>query len=101
MASATTSPKCAGPARSREGENQARAGGARETESERKTDGADGVVENAVVAPLFEGLFLSLGEAEVDLGAEEVVDAQVAIGGEEFLGAEEAEGPRSSRSRSR
>ena len=57
-----------------------------------EADGADGVVEDAVVAPLGEGLFLGFGEAEVDLGAEELVDAHVAVGGEEFLGAEEAEG---------
>ncbi len=55
-------------------------------------DGADGVVEDALVVPLFEGFGLGLGEAEVDLGAEHLVDAHVAVGGEELLGAEEAEG---------
>ena len=57
-----------------------------------EADGADGVVEDAVVAPLGEGFFLGFGEAEVDLGAEELVDVHVAVGGEEFLGADEAEG---------
>ena len=57
-----------------------------------EADGADGVVEDAVVAPLGEGLFLGFGEAEVDLGAEELVDAHVAVGGEQLLGADEAEG---------
>jgi hypothetical protein len=41
---------------------------------------------------LAEGLFLGFGEAEVDLGAEELVDVHVAVGGEEFLGADEAKG---------
>ena len=57
-----------------------------------EADGADCVVEDAVVGPLGEGLFFGFGEAEVDLGAEELVDGHVAVGGEEFLGADEAEG---------
>ena len=57
-----------------------------------EADGADGVVEDAVVGPLGEGFGLGFGEAEVDLRAEELVDAGVAVVGEELLGAEEAEG---------
>ena len=56
-----------------------------------EADGADGIVEDALVAPLGEGFFLGFGEAEVDLGAEELIDAHVAVGDEEFLGADEAE----------
>ena len=66
--------------------------GAGEDERAVKADGADGVVEDAVVGPLGEGFFLGFGEAEVDLRAEELVDAHEAVGGEELLGAEEAEG---------
>ena len=54
-------------------------------------DGADGIVEDAFVGPLLEGLFLGFGEAEVDLGAEELGDAGVAVVGEELLGADQAE----------
>ena len=57
-----------------------------------EADGSDGIVEDAVVGPLGEGLFLGLGEAEVDFRAEELVDAEVAVGGEELLGADETEG---------
>src|SRR5205823_9585192 len=57
-----------------------------------EADGANGVVEDAVVGPLGEGLFLRFGKAVVDFGAEELVDAHVAVGEEEFLGADEAEG---------
>ena len=57
-----------------------------------EADGADGVVEHAVVGPLGEGFGLGFGEAEVDLGAEHLVDAGVAVVGEELLSAEEAEG---------
>ena len=56
-----------------------------------EADGADDVVEDALVGPLGECLFLGLGEAEVDFGAEELVDAGVAVAGEQLLGAEEAE----------
>ena len=66
--------------------------GAGEDERAVKADGADGVVEDAVVGPLGEGFFFGFGEAEIDLGAEELVDAHEAVGGEQLLGAEEAEG---------
>ena len=56
-----------------------------------EADSADGVVEDALVGPLGEGFFLGFGEAEVDFGAEELVDVEVAVGGEELLRAEEAE----------
>ncbi len=57
-----------------------------------RADGEHGVVEDAVVAPLLEGLFLRLGEAEVDFGAPELLGAVVLVGVEEFVGAEDAEG---------
>ena len=57
-----------------------------------EADGADGIVENALVAPLGEGFLFRFGEAEVDLCTEHLADAEVAVGGEELLGAEEAEG---------
>jgi len=66
--------------------------GARQNQGPVEADGADYVVEDALVGPLGEGLFLGFGEAEVDFGAEELVDAGVTIGGEQLLGAEEAEG---------
>ena len=66
--------------------------GAGEDEGAVEADGADYVVEDALVGPLGEGFFLGFGETEVDFGAEELVDAGVAVGGEEFLGAEESEG---------
>ena len=62
-----------------------------ENERPVQADGADGVVENAVVGPLRQGFFFGFAEAEVDLGAEELVDAHVAVCGEQFLGADEAE----------
>ena len=62
----------------------------RDDERAIEADDTDGVVEDAVVGPLAEGLFLGLGEAEVDFGAEELVDGHVAVGGEEFLSADEA-----------
>ncbi len=65
--------------------------GGRDDEGAVDADGADGVVEDAVVGPLGEGFFFSFGEAEVDLGAEHLVDADVAVVGEELLGADEAE----------
>ena len=55
-------------------------------------DGEDGVVEDAVVAPAGKGFFLSFGEAEVDLGAPELLCAVEFVGLEEFVGADEAEG---------
>ncbi len=66
--------------------------GGRDDEGADEADGADGVVEDAVVGPLGEGFFLGFGEAEVDFGAEELGDAGVAVVGEELLGADEAEG---------
>ena len=66
--------------------------GGGDDEGAEEADGADGVVEDALVGPLGEGFFLGFGEAEVDFGAEELGDAGVAVGGEELLGADEAEG---------
>ena len=54
--------------------------------------GADYVVEDAFVGPLGERFGFGFGEAEVDFGAEELVDAGIAVVGEKLLGAEEAEG---------
>jgi hypothetical protein len=65
--------------------------GAGEDEGAVEADGANHVIEHAVMAPLGEGLLFRLGEAEVDLGAEELVDAGVAVVGEQLLGAEQAE----------
>jgi len=64
----------------------------RDDERAIEADGADGVVEDAVVGPLGEGFFFRFREAEIDFGTEELVDAHGAVGGEEFLGADEAEG---------
>ena len=45
-------------------------------------DGPNGVVEHAVVRPFLKRFFLCLGKPKVNLGAEELVDAHVAVGGE-------------------
>ena len=44
------------------------------------------------MGPLGEGFVDGFREAEVDLGAEELVDGEEAIGGEELAGADKAEG---------
>ena len=44
-------------------------------------DGADDVVEDAIVAPDGEGFFEGLGEAEVGDAGEVLIDAVVAVGG--------------------
>ena len=56
-----------------------------------QADGADGVIEDAVVGPLGEGFCLRFREAKIDFGAEHLVDSEVAVGGQEFLRAEEAQ----------
>ncbi len=66
--------------------------GGGDDEGAEEADGADGVVEDALVAPFFEGFLFGFGETEVDFSTEELGDAGIAVGGEEFLGAEEAEG---------
>ncbi len=64
----------------------------REDQRAVKADRANRVVEDTLVGPLAEGLLLGFGEAEVDLGAEELVGTEVAVGKQELLGADEAEG---------
>ncbi len=64
----------------------------RDDERTVEADGSDGVVEDAVMVPLRKRLLFGLREAEVDLGAPELVDAEVAVGGEKLLCADEAEG---------
>jgi hypothetical protein len=66
--------------------------GAGEHQRAEDANGADDIVEDALVGPFAEGFGLGFAEAEVDFGAEHLGDAGVAVVGEQLLGAEQAEG---------
>jgi len=65
--------------------------GCDEDEGTFAADGEDCVVEDALVPPLFKGLFLRFGEAEVGFCSPILFDSVELVGAEEFVSANDAE----------
>ena len=56
-----------------------------------EADGADDIVEDAIVSPDGEGLVEGLGKAEVGDAGEVLIDAVAAVGGQQLLGADQGQ----------